>query len=314
MKNKMLTVLALMLFMSAFLLHTTAYASSPADITAPTLTARLSGETLHIEAKDEDSGVEAVYIDGHKVSYPANGVLDTPLWTYAGTGQYVSVYVVDLAGNRSGTVQVENPYYKASSAATNTSAASTPKTTESAVPAQTHPFTPEGTGTTVDNATDGGGKEFFTITTPDKNVFYLIIDRQRQSQNVYFLNAVTEDDLRSLAKKGNSNSGVSAVPTPQTTPKPETTSKTEPKSQPEKGGDSTLIFVLLAVIAAGGAGYYFKIYKPKHQAVDTDEDEPEYEEEDTPLSGETEPGDDFLSSEDDLEEFSGDDPTAAEEE
>ncbi|MDD2956787.1 MAG: hypothetical protein PHD67_10840, partial [Oscillospiraceae bacterium] len=31
-------------------------------------------------------------------------------------------------------------------------------------------------------------------------------------------------------------------------------------------------------VIAGGAGYYFKIYKPKHQAVDTEE--PEYEEED----------------------------------
>jgi hypothetical protein len=288
-----------MLFMSAFLLHTTAYASAPTDTKAPTLTARLSGETLHIEAKDEDSGVEAVYIDGHKISYPAKGSLDATLWNYAGTGQCVSVYAVDFAGNRSGTVQVENPYYKASSAAANTPAASTPKTSESAVPSQAKPFTPEGTGTTVDNATDGDGKEFFTITTPDKNVFYLIIDRQRKSENVYFLNAVTEDDLRSLAKKGNSNSGISAVPAPQTTSKAETTSKTEPKPQPEKGGDSTPVFVLLAVAAAGGAGYYFKIYKPKHAAVDTDEDEPEYEEEDTPLSGETVPGDD---------------PTAAEEE
>ena len=53
------------------------------------------------------------------------------------------------------------------------------------------PFTPEGTGTVVDNATDGDGKEFFTITTPSENVFYLIIDRQREGQNVYFLNAVT---------------------------------------------------------------------------------------------------------------------------
>jgi hypothetical protein len=48
--------------------------------------------------------------------------------------------------------------------------------------------------------------------------------------------------------------------------------------------------------------------------VDTDEDEPEYEEEDTPLSGETEPGDDFLLSDDDLGEFSVADPTAPKEE
>ena len=40
-----------------------------------------------------------------------------------------------------------------------------------------HPFTPSGTGTVVDNATDEDGKEFFTITTPAENVIYLVIDR-----------------------------------------------------------------------------------------------------------------------------------------
>ena len=38
------------------------------------------------------------------------------------------------------------------------------------------PFTPEGTGTVLDNATDQDGKEFFTITTADEAVFYLVID------------------------------------------------------------------------------------------------------------------------------------------
>ena len=37
--------------------------------------------------------------------------------------------------------------------------------------------------------------------TPDENVFYLIIDKQRDSENVYFLNAVTESDLMALAQK-----------------------------------------------------------------------------------------------------------------
>lgn len=313
MRNKRLTILAIALFMSAFLLQTTAYASGSDDTTAPTLTARLSGETLHIEAKDENSGVDSVYIDGHKVSYPTKGTLDADLWDYAGTGQYVSVYAVDFTGNHSGTVQLDNPYYKAASATTDTSAASTTKTSESAVPTQTNAFTPEGTGTTVDNATDSDGKEFYTITTPDENVFYLIIDRQRKDGNVYFLNAVTEDDLSSLAKKGNGTAGESAVPTPKATSQAETTTKSdaEPEKQPEKGNDSTMIFVVLAVAVAGGAGYYFKIYKPKHQVMDTDEDdfdesESDYEEEAAPLSDQKEAEEDFLPSEDDFGEFADD--------
>ena len=54
-----------------------------------------------------------------------------------------------------------------------------------------NPFTPDGQGTMVDNATDQDGKEFFTIMAADESVFYLVIDRQRETENVYFLNAVT---------------------------------------------------------------------------------------------------------------------------
>ena len=43
----------------------------------------------------------------------------------------------------------------------------------------------------VDNATDEDGKEFYTITTADESVFYLVIDKQKTSENVYFLNTVT---------------------------------------------------------------------------------------------------------------------------
>lgn len=90
-----------------------------------------------------------------------------------------------------------------------------------------NPFTPDGTGTVVDNATDQDGKEFFTITTAEEAVFYLVIDRQRETENVYFLNAVTVADLMALA----------------------------------------------VVVIGGGAGWYFKIYRPKHQkAAEPEED------------------------------------------
>ena len=71
-----------------------------------------------------------------------------------------------------------------------------------AQPETQNPFTPDGTGTVVDNATDQDGKEFYTITTPDENVFFLVIDNQKSADNVYFLNAVTEADLLPLAEKG----------------------------------------------------------------------------------------------------------------
>jgi hypothetical protein len=36
-----------------------------------------------------------------------------------------------------------------------------------------------------------------------------------------------------------------------------------------------MIFIVVAVIAIGAVGYYLKIYKPKHQAYQADDDEAE---------------------------------------
>ena len=153
--------------------------------------------------------------------------------------------------------------------------------TETAEETTARPFTPEGTGTVVDNATDGDGKEFFTITTPSENVFYLIIDRQRDGQNVYFLNAVTEKDLLALAEKD---------PEPEVTepvmePEPETEPPTEPEPEPEKTSGfpmGNILMIAAVLLAGGGAGYYFKVYRPKHEVPDMDDEEYDYEDEADP--------------------------------
>lgn len=155
-----------------------------------------------------------------------------------------------------------------------------------------NPLTPDGQGTTVDNAIGEEGKEFFTITTADKSVFYLVIDKQKGSQNVYFLNTVTLDDLKSLADPGKEDTAPIVTQEPEPTPAP--TVEPEPDPEPEqKGGNSmgTLLLVLAVVAVGGAAGWYFKIYRPKHQiAADLDDDdypaalEPEFEDgyDDTP--------------------------------
>ena len=131
-----------------------------------------------------------------------------------------------------------------------------------------NPFTPEGTGTVVDNATDGDGKEFFTIMAADESVFYLVIDRQRETENVYFLNAVTVADLMALAEPS-----PEAVPEPLPEPEPEPATEPEPEPEPEKsGGAGTLLLVLAVLALGGGAGWYFKIYRPKQQAAAPGED------------------------------------------
>lgn len=141
------------------------------------------------------------------------------------------------------------------------------------------PFTPDGTGTVVDNATDEDGKEFFTITTPSENVFYLVIDRQRTEENVYFLNAVTEKGLLALAEADPEPEATEPIVQPEPDPEP----ADEPDPEPEKSDGfpvGNLLIVAIVVLASGGAAYYFKVYHPKHEAADLEDDDYDYDEAD----------------------------------
>lgn len=330
------------------------------DRTAPTLRASMDGRLLRAEAKDDLSGVAAIYIDGEKYTDLTNGTLDVPLRDLPDDYEQLSVQAVDAAGNKSKIVQVKNPNYQAEdnkqkpstgqtqppettapvtsttpAPTTPTTSATTPPATQATTPATTTatkpaasagstkpsasasadpdeeadttprdpvPLTPDGQATVLDNATGEDGKEFYTIQTPDENVFYLIIDNQRDTENVYFLNAVTEADLMALAVKEDDAPQTDAIPDPEpacicteqcaagevntdcpvctltrkdcTGKAPVTDTETEPDKKPEKtksGGSGTLILVLLVALAAGGAGYYFKIYKPKKDLDDAED-------------------------------------------
>ncbi len=164
-------------------------------------------------------------------------------------------------------------------------------------------FTPEGTGTVLDSATgQEDDKQFYTITTADGNVFYLIIDGKRDSKEKrLLLNGVTEEDLLSLAQQD--NGGESAVRLSPATvrkkceagavntdcpvckndlngclgkvteePAPEETEQPEAEAEKSGGNTGMIIFLVIALVAAGGLGYYFKIVRPKQQAA-MDEDE-----------------------------------------
>ena len=185
------------------------------------------------------------------------------------------------------------------------------------------PITPPGgQGTVIDNvsgSSEDGGRAFFTIATPDENVFYLVIDRQRDSENVYFLNAVTESDLMALARKDAEPPSQSAIPDPAPvcTCKEKcvpgevdadcpvcvlswkdctgtvTSAPANPEPEPQSGGgeSGTIIIALIVMAAAGAAGWYLKIYKPKKELADAEDlddltggaEEPAINEDDLPV-------------------------------
>jgi len=77
-------------------------------------------------------------------------------------------------------------------------------------------FTEEGNASLGDSLSSSDNKEFITVTTKKGNTFYLVIDRARDSENVYFLNKVDENDLQAFLSEG--SLGVdSVVSTPSQT-------------------------------------------------------------------------------------------------
>ena len=141
---------------------------------------------------------------------------------------------------------------------------------------------PTGAATVIDYGTDPEGRLFYTIMTPDEHVFFLVIDTSSADNNVYFLNAVTVDDLVPLAQKPLLTQNIQT-----TTVSPNTANAPEQPAEPliptangddsvQKSSNTGMIILVVAIAAAGGVvGWYFKIYRPKQQRLaDGDEYSP----------------------------------------
>ena len=155
--KKISLLLALMLVISAISFPLTAYAAGDKDTTPPTLTAALDGETVKIVSSDDNSGVEAVYIDKTRVNSLVDGKASVTLKDYAGTDKKVSVYAVDYAGNRSEAVQFDNPYYEEPAPAEKPAASTQPgqSSAPAAKPAQTQAASSGSAGTGTQNGNTG---------------------------------------------------------------------------------------------------------------------------------------------------------------
>ena len=109
----------------------------------------------------------------------------------------------------------------------------------------------EGTGTAVDYAEDAS-KVFYTIETADDKVFYLIIDKEKTSNNTYFLREINEDEM-SVKEM--------AVPTP-----------TPVTAEPAPTKSSGVSAPLIGLVTLGGLGGAYYLIRRKSK-----ENEEEYE-------------------------------------
>ena len=149
-------------------------------------------------------------------------------------------------------------------------------------------------------------KQFITVETSGGSTFYIVIDYDKpvdedgEQYHTYFLNMVDEADLLAALEAAggelpacsctekcapgaiNTNCEVCAVNMtecagidPEPTPVTEPAEEPEPEPEQEAGFPAgTLLLALAVVVIGGGAGWYFKIYRPKQEqaAAQAEED------------------------------------------
>ena len=166
-------------------------------------------------------------------------------------------------------------------------------------------FSEEGTLVTRDLLYDKHtNKQFITVQTSGGSTFYIVIDydkpvnEEEEQYQTYFFSVVDEADLLAAMEAAGGEPpactctdkcAVGAIHTDcpvcsvnmgecaGTDPEPEPTPEPEPEEPEEKSGLGSLFLVLAIFAIGGGAGWYFKIYRPKHQQAAAPEDD--YEEE-----------------------------------
>ena len=154
-------------------------------------------------------------------------------------------------------------------------------------------LTSKGNAQLVDDISDNENLQFITVTARDGNVFYFVIDKGAQSENVYFLNTVDESDLEALVEKSDKKPTATTKPeqtenTAETdlteTDKKNADSKTEKSEQSEQNRqkNNSGLFIILALAAAAGiGGYYYKVILPKKKLEQADNlDDFDFEDED----------------------------------
>ena len=154
-------------------------------------------------------------------------------------------------------------------------------------------LTPKGNAQLADDVSDNENLQFITVTARDGNVFYFVIDKGAQSENVYFLNTVDESDLEALVEQSDKKPTATAKPTTDDTEKDLTETdtkdnsdtkaeKSEQTEQNKQKSNFGLLIVLVLAAAVGIGGYYYKVILPKKKLEQADDlDDFDFEDEDT---------------------------------
>lgn len=142
---------------------------------------------------------------------------------------------------------------------------------------ETTPFSVAGNGQLLDDITDDETKQFLTVQTKNGNTFFMVIDRSRNSENVYMLSLVDEYDLAEFLEEETEPMAEEKPAVVIEEPQPEPVAE-EPQTEPEKAGMNMGAVLTILVLGAGVVGgyYYFKILKPKRDEEEAESEDLEF--------------------------------------
>lgn len=143
------------------------------------------------------------------------------------------------------------------------------------------PFSVPGNGQLVDDMADDESKQFLTIQTKNGNTFFMVLDRSNNTENVYMLSMIDENDLAEFIgeTKEEPEQEQPSVIIPETEkPSAPEEPETETEQEEKKGGMNTGALFAVIVLLAGGIGgfYYFKVLKPRQDEDEMDGEDLEF--------------------------------------
>ena len=184
-------------------------------------------------------------------------------------------------------------------------------------------FSVEGNGTLTDEADSSQNKLFYIVTTANGNSYYIIIDKDSTTNNVYMLSQIDETDLADFTEETDSNkeesvtmdspdsnaeSATDQTEKEVTEPAQETdTEASSPDAETETSDSGSSVgkyigYVLLALACIGVIAVYYLLKVRNRDDQEDDPDETAYggdEQPDDIYDSETEEADEEEETEDD---------------
>lgn len=131
---------------------------------------------------------------------------------------------------------------------------------------------------------ENGYHQFIAVETRDGDIFYIIIDKTKTEDNVYFLNEVDTYDINKLMSdddsSGSSNNTTASSVENKATEATEAPTATKQNTNSSSGNSQFMLILVVGICLLGGIGFaIFKLSKGKKKPVvednffDEDEDE-----------------------------------------